>query len=150
MYESSQARGRIGAAPHHTYTTATATWDLSRICDLHHSSRQCCRILNPLSKARDQPTSSWVLVGFLTAEPLWELPFSSFLPFFFFLSRATSLAYGSSQARGWIGVAPAGLGHSHSNMGSEPHLWPTPQLRATLDPWPAEWGQGWNTHPHGY
>ena len=34
-------------------TRATATQDPSRICDLHHSSRQC-RILNPLSKARDQ------------------------------------------------------------------------------------------------
>ena len=33
------------------YTTATAMWDLSRLWDLHHSSRQ--RILNPLSKARD-------------------------------------------------------------------------------------------------
>ena len=30
------------------YTRATATQNLSRICDLHHSSRQC-RILNPLS-----------------------------------------------------------------------------------------------------
>ena len=29
------------------YARATATRDLSRICDLHHSSRQC-RILNPL------------------------------------------------------------------------------------------------------
>ena len=35
------------------YATATATWDLRRICDLHHSSRQC-RIPDPLSKARDQ------------------------------------------------------------------------------------------------
>ena len=35
------------------YTTATATWDLSSVCDLHHSSWQC-QILNPLSKARDQ------------------------------------------------------------------------------------------------
>ena len=35
------------------YTIATATWDLSRVCDLHHISRQC-GILNPLSKARDQ------------------------------------------------------------------------------------------------
>ena len=35
------------------YTTATATPDLSCVCDLHHSSRQC-PILNPLSKARDQ------------------------------------------------------------------------------------------------
>ena len=35
------------------YTTATATWDSSRVCDLHHSSRQR-RIPNPLSKTRDQ------------------------------------------------------------------------------------------------
>ena len=37
------------------YATATATPDPSRshICNLHHSSEQC-RILNPLSRARDQ------------------------------------------------------------------------------------------------
>ena len=35
------------------YTTATAMQDPSCVCDLHHSSWQC-RILNPLSKARDQ------------------------------------------------------------------------------------------------
>ena len=35
------------------YTTATATPDLNRVCNLHHSSRQR-RILNPLSEARDQ------------------------------------------------------------------------------------------------
>ena len=36
------------------YTTVIATWDLSHVCDLHHSSRQC-QILNPLSKgARNQ------------------------------------------------------------------------------------------------
>ena len=45
------------------YATATATQDLSRICDLHHSSWQRL-ILNPLSEARD-PTcvfmdASWV------------------------------------------------------------------------------------------
>ena len=34
------------------YTTAPATPDPSRVCDLHHSSRQR-RIFNPLSKARD-------------------------------------------------------------------------------------------------
>ena len=34
------------------YTTAMATQDLSHVCDLHHSSRQC-QILNPLSEARD-------------------------------------------------------------------------------------------------
>ena len=31
-------------------------------------------------------------------------------------------AYGSSQARGLIGAVAAGLHHSHSNAGSEPHL----------------------------
>ena len=35
------------------YPTATATPDLSHVCDLDHSSRQH-RILNPLSKARDR------------------------------------------------------------------------------------------------
>ena len=32
---------------------ATAMLDLSCVCDLHHSSWQC-RILNPLSEARDR------------------------------------------------------------------------------------------------
>ena len=35
------------------YVTATATQDPSRVCDLHHSSRQCW-VLNPLSEIRDQ------------------------------------------------------------------------------------------------
>ena len=35
------------------YAAASATWDLSLVCDLHRSSQQC-RILNPLSKAREQ------------------------------------------------------------------------------------------------
>ena len=45
------------------YTTATATQDPSRICDLDHSSWQC-GILKPLSKARDWTRilmdTSWV------------------------------------------------------------------------------------------
>ena len=35
------------------YTTATATWDLSHVCNLHHSSRQL-QILNTLLEARDR------------------------------------------------------------------------------------------------
>ena len=35
------------------YTTATIMPDLNHVCDLHHSSQQY-RLLNPLSKARDQ------------------------------------------------------------------------------------------------
>ena len=48
-----------------------------------------------------------------------------FFIFFFFSFRATPVAYGNSQARGWFGAAAAGLCHSHSHTGSEPHLWPT-------------------------
>ena len=63
---------------------------------------------------------------------LWWF-FFFFFNFLFFLFRATPTAYGSSQARGLIGAAASGLHHSHSNMGSEPHLRPTPQLRAMPD-----------------
>ena len=34
------------------FATATATWDLRRVCNLHHRSPQH-RTLNPLSEARD-------------------------------------------------------------------------------------------------
>ena len=55
----------------------------------------------------------------------WETPKKCIikrLAFFFGLFRATPIAYGGSQARGLIGAAAAGLYHSHSNAGSEPHL----------------------------
>ena len=42
--------------------------------------------------------------------------------FFVFFLTAALVAYGSSQARGRIGAVAAGLGHSHSNARSEPHL----------------------------
>ena len=45
--------------------------------------------------------------------------FFFFPPLFFFFSPA---AYGGSQPRGLIGAVGAGLYHSHSNVGSEPHL----------------------------
>ena len=70
--------------------------------------------------------------------------------FLFFLFRAAPTPYGSYQARGWIGATAADLHHSHSNMGSEPHLQPTPQVTATPDPQPTEWGHRSNPHPHGY
>ena len=68
---------------------------------------------------------------------LWSMKLKNyFLPFFFFfnLFRAASAAHGGSQARGWIGAIAAGLRQSHSNVGSEPSLRPTPQLMAMLDP----------------
>ena len=39
---------------------------------------------------------------------------------------------------------------SHSNVESEPCLWPIPQLTAMLESWPTEGGQGSNRHPHEY
>ena len=54
------------------YTTATATQDLSRVCNLHHSSQQCW-IPDPLSKARNGIQSLWILVGFISTAPGREL-----------------------------------------------------------------------------
>ena len=60
-------------------TTATAMQDLRRICDLHHTSRQC-QILNPLSRARKRiqvfmDTSQfhyrWATVGTPQKHKLW-------------------------------------------------------------------------------
>ena len=73
-----------------------------------------------------------------------------FFFFFFHFFRATPMAFGNSDARGWTGATAAGLCHSHSNMGSEPHLQPTPQPMAMPDPWLTEQGRGLNPHPHGY
>ena len=52
--------------------------DLSRVCDLHHSSRQYW-ILNPLSKARDRTHNVMVMVGFVFTAPQEELLRTPFL-----------------------------------------------------------------------
>ena len=53
------------------YSTAkvTATWDLSRVCDLQHISWQCW-ILNPPNEARNQTH--------ILAAPQWELQHHQF------------------------------------------------------------------------
>ena len=61
-YGSSKARGPIGAA---------ATWDLSCVCDLHH---KLMARLDPWPTEWGQG-SSWILVGLVSTEPQWELPF---------------------------------------------------------------------------
>ena len=60
----------------------------------------------------------------------------SFFFFFFFFGLFTTIptAHGGSQATGQIGAVATGLHHSHSIGGSEPCLWPTPQLKAMSDP----------------
>ena len=51
--------------------------------------------------------------------------------------RATSVAYGGSQLRGPVGATAVSLHHSHSNIGSKPHLWSlqhSPQQHQILNP----------------
>ena len=55
------------------YATATATHDLSRVCDLHHRSWQRW-ILNP-PRPGIEPATSQFLVGFVSAVPGRELHF---------------------------------------------------------------------------
>ena len=57
----------------------------------------------------------------------------SFLGFLFSFFRAALVAYGGSWSRGRIRATAAGLHHSPSNAGSEPHR-PTLQLMAMPDP----------------
>ena len=47
------------------------------------------------------------------------------------------MAHASSQARGPVGAVTPSLHHSHSTVGSETHVSPTPQLTAIPDPSPA-------------
>ena len=49
----------------------------SHLCYLHHSSRQQW-VLNPLSEARNQTPSSWILVGFIITAQQWELLYGQF------------------------------------------------------------------------
>ena len=124
--------------------------------------RYLCPILVPRSLCADWtpcilPLSPWPLTLLCKRLPFWSLSFllffflSFFLSFFlyFLLFRATPATYGSSQARGRIGVTAASLLHSHSKTGSELHLLPTPELTATPDPESTEQGQGSNGHPYG-
>ena len=64
-----------------------------------------------------------LLKGILVASKFW--PSCSFFFFFLIIFRATSSAYGSSQARGLIGATAVCLCHSHNNTGSELCLRPT-------------------------
>ena len=79
-------------------------------------------------------TGTWEL-GFQEGSPkslIREVLWAYF--FFFWLFRAASVAYGRSQTRDGIRATATGLYHSHSDVGSELCLWPTPQLKAMLDP----------------
>ena len=82
-------------------------------------------------------TSDVSEMRFLTAETAKSVTRARMIFFFFGLfafSWAAPEAYGGSQARSLIRAVDPGLGQSHSHMGSELRLQPTPQLVATPDP----------------
>ena len=69
--EVPRLRGQIGATAiglHHSHWMQ----DPGHVWDLHHSSWQH-QIPDPLSEARDQTASSWILVRFVSTMPQWEL-----------------------------------------------------------------------------
>ena len=71
-YGRSQARGRIGATPaslHHNHSHTGS----EGICDLRQR-----QISGPLREPGTEPTSSWILVGFISTAPQWELPRETF------------------------------------------------------------------------
>ena len=85
-YGSSQARGLIGAAAaglQHSHHSNAVIWTASSTyTTAHHNAGSLTHWGSP----RIEPSSSWILVGFFTAEPQWELPphlsVSGFTPLF--------------------------------------------------------------------
>ena len=98
---------------------------------------------NPTKKLKLRPfiqlSNSWrinsISISFTNNVSNLPILTQAFLFFFIllllFFFRATPVAYRSSQARGQIGPVAAGL--CHSNAGSKPCLWPTPQLTKIPD-----------------
>ena len=74
------------------------------------------------------PDSGFFCVNFgIANQRTISVPWS-LIYLFIYLFRATPVTYGGSQARSWIRSVAAGLHRSHSNVGSQLHLWFTPQI----------------------
>ena len=78
-----------------------------------------------------------------------------FLSFFFFFFQGHTHSSESSQARARIGATATGLHHSHNNTDPSHFCNLHPQLMATPDPQPTEWGSGIKAAPpwipvHGF
>ena len=144
---------RLGVKPElqlPAYATAAALPDPNWVFDLQCSSQQH-QILNPLSRARDwtpvlTDTSQVHYCWATVRTPVFFCLFVCFVCFFFFFFvffRAEPVAYGGSQARGWIGAVASDLHHSSWQL--KPHvlttiiscLWNTGRI---FD-WALIWGQ---------
>ena len=91
------------------YALATAMPDPSYVCNLHHSSQQC-RILNPLSKAKDQThifmDTSWVHYCWATMGTPILIPFFVCFVCLFLVMLCNSLMWDLySQTKDWTPAA---------------------------------------------
>ena len=98
----SLARGPIGA----TYALATATQDLSHICDLHHSSEQR-QSLNSPSKARDPTRNLMVPSGIHFCCARMGTPDPAFLMDFSASAEGKGEGGQAQRARGQAGRPPS-------------------------------------------
>ena len=95
--------------------------------------------LHPKSYFLKEDSNIWNLICILHLMSMFSVIFLLVLGdgitiFIYLLFRAAPAAYRVSKARGQIAGTAASLRHSHSNIGSELHLRPTPQLMAMPDP----------------
>ena len=86
------------------------------------------------SQTRDQTHATAATQATSVTMHILNLPQENSHLRLFFLIRATDVAFGSSQARGWTGATASSLHHSHSNARSELCLQRTLQLVAMLNP----------------
>ena len=115
--------------------------------EIEPTSQNSQLVVNPITPQQElQEIGYWHLLSSLFTTQFWLKMWASFarweffgegenLSFFFFLFfsflffslRVALVAYGSSQARGWIGAVAAGLHISNSNAGSLAH-WASPGI----------------------
>ena len=97
------------------------------VAQMKHSFLWCWDMIGPGSKVGN--------LGSIRTPGDCMTIFSFFFFFFFFFAIwRFFLTYGGSQARGRIGAVAVRLHQSHSNVGFQPRLQPTPQLMSTPDP----------------
>ena len=76
-YGNSQARGQIGAAVASLPYSHSGIWAVSVTYTTDHSNTES---LTHWLRPGMEPASSWILLGFVTTEPQWELYISLWLP----------------------------------------------------------------------
>ena len=105
-------------------------FSISTTCEESSSSFRCDEKLNPQRRVSAFLPENISLLIWLNYKNLSSVLFIYW--FFVFLGPHPQ----PMEVPKWgpIGATAAGLRHSHRNAGSRPHLWPTPQLMAGLDP----------------